>query len=258
MRTWEPALLLSVKALTTGYGGAQALFGVDLNVADGEIVSVLGANGAGKTTTLRAISGVIRAWGGDIELAGEKLDRQPPESRAALGLGHLPEGRGILATLTVDENLLLGGTVRKDGSAAFRRDRSRMLELFPALAGKLKQYAGSLSGGQQQMLGLARALLGRPRLLMVDELSFGLAPIVVEGLFQLVREIREDGTSFLLVEQSAGVLTVSDRTYVIAAGRTLLESDSSELRAGGAGNLARVYLGGQTAGASHGIGEENK
>ena len=251
-------MLLSVKDLTAGYGGAQALYGVELNVAEGEIVSVLGANGAGKSTTLRAISGMIRTWGGEIELGGKRLDRQPPEARAELGLGHLPEGRGILATLTVDENLLLGGTVRKDGAAAFRKDRDRMLELFPPLAGKLKQYAGALSGGQQQMLGLARALLGRPKLLMVDELSFGLAPIVVEELFRLVREIREDGTSFLLVEQSAGVLTVSDRTYVIAAGRTLLEEKSSVLREGGAGQLARVYLGAQGAGASHGNGGDSR
>lgn len=239
--------MLSVRSLTAGYGGAQALHGVDLEVGEGEIVSVLGANGAGKTTTLRAISGVIRTWGGTVELDGRHLDREPPEARAALGLGHLPEGRGILATLTVEENLLLGGTVRRDGQAAFRRDRAQMLALFPALGDKLKQYASSLSGGQQQMLGLARALLGRPRLLMVDELSFGLAPIVVEELFRLVREIRQDGTSFLLVEQSAGVLAVSDRTYVISAGRTLLEGKSSELRERGAGQLARVYLGGSAA-----------
>jgi branched-chain amino acid transport system ATP-binding protein len=238
-------LLLSVKGLTAGYGGAQALYGVDLQVAEGEIVSVLGANGAGKTTTLRAISAVIRPWAGEIEFAGRRLDRQPPESRAALGLGHLPEGRGILATLTVEENLLLGATVRRDGAAAYRRDRERMLELFPALRGKLRQHASALSGGQQQMLGMARALLGRPRLLMVDELSFGLAPIVVEELFRLVAEIRRDGTSFLLVEQSAGVLAVSDRSYVISGGRTVLEGASSELRQRGAGQLARVYLGAQ-------------
>ena len=238
-------MLLSVKGLTAGYGGAQALYGVDLQVAESEIVSVLGANGAGKTTTLRAISAVIRPWAGEIEFAGRRLDRQPPESRAALGLGHLPEGRGILATLTVEENLLLGATVRRDGAAAYRRDRERMLELFPALRGKLRQHASALSGGQQQMLGMARALLGRPRLLMVDELSFGLAPIVVEELFRLVAEIRRDGTSFLLVEQSAGVLAVSDRSYVISGGRTVLEGASSELRQRGAGQLARVYLGAQ-------------
>jgi branched-chain amino acid transport system ATP-binding protein len=236
-------LLLSVKGLTAGYGGAQALHGVDLEVGEGEIVSVLGANGAGKTTTLRAISSVVRSWSGEIEFAGRRLDRQPPEARAALGLGHLPEGRGILATLTVEENLLLGATVRRDGAAAYRRDRERMLELFPALRDKLKQHASALSGGQQQMLGMARALLGRPRLLMVDELSFGLAPIVVDELFRLVREIRQDGTAFLLVEQSAGVLSVSDRSYVIAGGRTVLEGRSSELRQHGAGQLARVYLG---------------
>ena len=242
-------MLLQVESLVAGYGGAQALHGVDLHVDDGEIVSVLGANGAGKTTTLRAISGMIRPWSGAIVFGDRRFAGEPPEVRAALGLGHLPEGRGILITLTVEENLLLGATVRRDGAAAVRRDRDRLLDLFPALRDKLAQHASSLSGGQQQMLGLARALLGRPRLLMVDELSFGLAPIVVEELYRLVREIRESGTSFLLVEQSAAVLAVSERSYVIAGGRTVLEGRSSELRERGAGQLARVYLGGQAAGA---------
>ena len=247
-------MLLSVSGLTAGYGGAQALYGVDLNVAEGEIVSVLGANGAGKTTTLRAVSGMIRPWAGEVTLGDRRLAGEPPEARAALGLGHLPEGRGILATLTVDENLQLGTTVRRDGAAAVRRDRDRMLELFPALGDKLRDHASSLSGGQQQMLGLARALLARPRLLMVDELSFGLAPIVVEELYRLVREIRESGTAFLLVEQSAAVLTVSDRSYVIAGGRTVLEGRSSELRERGTGELARVYLGGHAEARISGTG----
>ena len=236
-------MLLRARGLAAGYGGAQALYGVDLDVAEGEIVSVLGANGAGKTTTLRVISGMIRAWGGEVVLGDRRLGGEPPETRAALGLGHLPEGRGILATLTVEENLLLGTTVRRDGAAAINRDRDRLLELFPALGGKLRERASALSGGQQQMLGMARALLARPRLLMVDELSFGLAPIVVEELFRLVREIRDGGTSFLLVEQSAAVLNVSDRSYVISGGRTVLEGRSSELREHGAAQLARVYLG---------------
>jgi branched-chain amino acid transport system ATP-binding protein len=236
-------LLLSVRGLTAGYGTAQALYGIELEVHEGEIVSLLGANGAGKTTTLRAISGMIRSWGGEIVLGGRRFDREPPEARARWGLGHLPEGRGILSSLTVRENLMLGATVRRDGAAAIRRDRDRLLERFPALAGRLDQRAGMLSGGQQQMLGLARALLARPHLLMIDELSFGLAPVVVEELLQLVREAREAGTSFLLVEQSTSVLAISDRTYVISSGRTLLEDRSTELRARGAESLARVYLG---------------
>ena len=247
-------MLLSVSGLAAGYGGAQALYGVDLHVDEGEIVSVLGANGAGKTTTLRAVSGMIRPWSGEVRLGDRALNGEPPEARAALGLGHLPEGRGILATLTVDENLQLGTTVRRDGAAAVRRDRERMLELFPALRDKLGDHASSLSGGQQQMLGLARALLARPRLLMVDELSFGLAPIVVEELYRLVREIRDSGTAFLLVEQSAAVLGVSDRSYVIAGGRTVLEGRSSELRERGAGELARVYLGGHAEARTTGTG----
>jgi len=160
-----------------------------------------------------------------------------------MGLGHVPEGRGIFSTLTVEENLMLGVTARRDKGADAVRDRRRLLELFPLLGEKLRMPASSLSGGQQQMLALARGLMGRPQLLMIDELSFGLAPIMVNGLFELIREIRKDGTAFLLVEQNAGVLAISDRTYVIAGGRSVLEGASAELiKQNGRDRLARVYL----------------
>ena len=204
---------------------------------------MLGANGAGKTTTLRAISGLIRPWSGEIHFDGRRLRQTSPEVRALMGLGHVPEGRGIFSTLTVEENLMLGVTARRDKGADAVRDRRRLLELFPLLGEKLRMPASSLSGGQQQMLALARGLMGRPQLLMIDELSFGLAPIMVNGLFELIREIRKDGTAFLLVEQNAGVLAISDRTYVIAGGRSVLEGASAELiKQNGRDRLARVYL----------------
>ena len=235
-------MLLRVRDLESGYGRIQVLHGVSIEVADGEVVSMLGTNGAGKTTTLRAISGVIPAWRGTIEFGGRLLGRLAPESRARLGLGHVPEGRGVLATLTVEENLGIAAGLRPDGKQGYRKDRSRLLDIFSPLQGKLNMPAGSLSGGQQQMLALARALVARPRLLMVDEMSFGLAPVIVDQLFQLVRDFRaEAGTTFLLVEQNAGVLEVSDRTYVITGGRTVLESKSKELA--GSDRLVRSYLG---------------
>lgn len=234
-------MLLSISDLQSGYGRVRILWGVSLVVDEGEIVSLLGMNGAGKTTTLRAVSGVLPTWGGEVRLAGQLLTSQPPESRAALGLGHVPEGRGVLATLTVGQNLDLGLGLRKDGAAAVNRDRRHLLELFEPLASRLDEPAASLSGGQQQMLVLARALLAKPRLLMIDELSFGLAPLLVEQLFDLIRQLREEGTTFLLVEQHAGALAISDRTYVLSGGRTVLEAKSAELV--GSDRLVRSYLG---------------
>jgi branched-chain amino acid transport system ATP-binding protein len=232
--------LLRVRELESGYGRVQVLRGIDLDVAEGEIVSVLGANGVGKTTTLRAVSGIIPTWRGYVEFEGRQFGNEVPEKRAACGIGHVPEGRGILTSLSVGQNLELGTTLRSDGAKAIQRDRDRLLELFDALAGRLGEPASQLSGGQQQMLALARALMARPRLMMIDELSFGLAPLLVTELFALIRELRDEGTTFLLVEQHAGAVAISDRVYVIAGGRTIIESAADQIDAA---SLVRSYFG---------------
>jgi len=216
------------------------LRGIDLDVAEGEIVSVLGANGVGKTTTLRAISGIIPGWTGSIEFEGHRFTNEVPEKRAARGIGHVPEGRGILTSLTVGQNLELGTTLRTDSSKEIQRDHDRLLDLFNPLAGRLNEPASQLSGGQQQMLAVARALIARPRLMMIDELSFGLAPLLVDELFGLIRELRNEGTTFLLVEQHAGAVAISDRVYVVSGGRTIIESAADQLDTA---SLVRSYLG---------------
>ena len=235
-------MLFEAKDVISGYGALQVLNGVSVQVEEGEIVSVLGANGAGKTTLLRTISGVLSTWSGSISLDGTDFGSLPIERRAMLGLGHLPEGRGIFQNLTVKENLELGIGLRSDGSDAIRRDRDRLLDLLPALAEKISDAASSLSGGQQQMLALARAMITRPKMLMIDELSFGLAPNLVDDLFELVTELRDEGgTTFLLVEQNAGVLEISDRTYVLRTGDNDISGPSAELKEGH--DLVRSYLG---------------
>ena len=236
-------MLLRVEGLVSGYGRIEVLHGVSFTVEQGEVVALLGANGAGKTTTMRAVSGLLPTWKGVVEFDGKVLKNNvPPDKRAGLGLAHLPEGRGILATLSVKENLELGTVVRRDGSAAIKADRERFLEMFPILRQKLNDPAGALSGGQQQMLAVARAMMARPKLLMIDELSFGLAPVLVAQLFEMVKELRSTGTTFLLNEQHAGALDISDRAYVFRLGRNELEGPASELKA--SGNLVRSYLGG--------------
>jgi len=234
-------LLLSVEGLQTGYGRLEVLHEVSLEVGRGEIVTVLGPNGTGKTTLMRALSGVIPAWSGTVRFDGRDLGRILPEQRAALGLCQLPEGRGIFQTLSVLENLDLGlvaAAGRSPGQG--RTDRDRVLEIFPELAGRLNASAASLSGGQQQMLALGRALMSRPVLLMIDELSFGLAPRIVAELFAIIKDLRDDGVTFLVVEQQASVLEVSDRTYVLCDGRNGLDGDSQELLR--SGDLAGSYL----------------
>lgn len=222
-------MLLTVEQVRTGYGRLEVLHDVSLHVEDGEIVTVLGPNGTGKTTLLRLLSGVLQPWSGSVTFDGVRLGRLAPERRAKLGLCQLPEGRGIFQTLTVGENLALG-TVNGRGSATERRgDLERVLAIFPELAGRLAAQAGSLSGGQQQMLALARAVMSRPRLLLVDELSFGLAPRVVSDLFQVITELRELGVTFVIVEQQAAALRISDRTYVMRNGRNQLDRASADL-----------------------------
>lgn len=232
--------MLKIRELESGYGRVQVLRGIDLDVHEGEIVSVLGANGVGKTTTLRAVSGIIPAWAGYIEFDGHRFTNEVPEQRAGRGIGHVPEGRGILTTLSVGQNLELGTTLRRDSAKEIQRDRDRLLTLFDPLAGRLDEPASQLSGGQQQMLAVARALMARPRLMMIDELSFGLAPLLVDELFSLVRELRDEGTTFLLVEQHAGAVAISDRVYVVSGGRTIIESAADQLDTA---SLVRSYLG---------------
>jgi branched-chain amino acid transport system ATP-binding protein len=221
------------------YGPVQALHDVSLTVSEGEIVAVLGANGAGKTTTLRAISGLVSRTG-TIELDGRPL-KGGPEAAARAGIAHVPEGRGTFVDLTVTENLLLGAYVRRDREV--RSDLERIFSLFPWMAERGRQRAGTLSGGEQQMLALGRALMARPRLLLLDEPSLGLAPLVVREFFRTVRELNErEGLTVLLVEQDARIaFAISSRAYVLEVGRVALSGPSSELRENEA--VRRSYLG---------------
>jgi len=231
--------LLELRAVSARYGRFQALHGINLTVDEGEVVCVLGANGAGKTTTLRAISASVRT-AGEILFAGARLARRP-ESVARAGIAHVPEGRGTFGELTVAENLRLGAHVRRDRGV--KADRARVLERFPILADRLRQRAGTLSGGEQQQLALARALMQRPRLLLLDEPSLGLAPLVVAELFRIVGELNaRDGLSVLVVEQNANLaLARSARAYVLEVGRVAVAGTSAELRRNE--SVRRSYLG---------------
>ena len=231
--------LLELDRVQARYGPVQALYDVSLTVGEGEVVAVLGANGAGKTTTLRAISGTV-ARSGTIELGGRPL-AGGPEAAARAGVAHVPEGRGTFVELTVTENLRLGAYVRRDGDV--KRDLERVAGYFPWMAERGGQRAGTLSGGEQQMLALGRALMSRPRLLLLDEPSLGLAPLVVREFFRTVRELNEnEGLTVLLVEQDARIaLSISSRAYVLEVGRVALSGSSSELRDDE--NVRRSYLG---------------
>ena len=232
--------LLEVEGLTAAYGQIRALHGVDLTVGEGQVVALLGPNGAGKTTTLRSICGMVRA-SGRITFRGRDLTGLATEKVTRLGIAHVPEGRGTFPGLTVTENLKLGAYGRRDPEV--RRDIDRWFEIFPRLADRRDQPAGSLSGGEQQMLAVARALLSRPALLLLDEPSLGLAPLVVREVFEVLDRIRvEQGTGMLLVEQNAELaLELADAAYVLAAGRTVLSGPASEIRA--EDSVRRSYLG---------------
>jgi branched-chain amino acid transport system ATP-binding protein len=232
--------LLELRDVEARYGAIQALHGVTLAVGEKEVVSVLGANGAGKTTTLRAVSGTVRR-SGSLLFDGKQLPRSP-ESVARLGIAHVPEGRGTFSELNVSENLRLGAYPRRDG-AGFEKDYAQLLEHFPWLEERKDQQAGTLSGGEQQMLALARAFLARPRLIMVDEPSLGLAPKIVTQIFDVLRSwIDEHGMSALVVEQNANVaLSHSERAYVLEVGRVAVEGTAEELR--GNESVRKSYLG---------------
>ena len=232
--------LLELHDVEARYGAVKALHGISLAVEEGQVAAVLGANGAGKTTTLRAISGTVRR-SGEIVFDAKKL-RGGPESAARLGIAHVPEGRGTFTELDVLENLRLGAYVRRD-RAGVKADVERVTSYFPWIEARLHQHAGTLSGGEQQMLALARALMGRPRLLLLDEPSLGLAPLIVREIFRIVRELNEkEGLTVLVVEQNAKIaLDVAERAYVLEVGKVAVEGTSVELR--GNESVRKSYLG---------------
>jgi branched-chain amino acid transport system ATP-binding protein len=222
--------LLEVDAIDVSYGSVRALEGVSLRIEDGERVALLGANGAGKTTTLRAISGLIHPRRGSITFDGKAITDCPAHEVVTLGLAHLPEGRDLFPTLTVEENLRYGYYVKRKDRAGFARQRDRVMDFFPKLRERQHQAAGTMSGGEQQMLGVARALMSSPRLLCVDELSLGLAPIIVDQLFEILQEVNRDGTSLLIVEQFVHMsLANTDRAYLLAKGEVAMEGRSADL-----------------------------
>jgi len=233
--------VLQVLDLRVHYGAVEALRGVSLEVPDGQVVALIGANGAGKTTTLRAISRMLRPSGGSVHFHGEDLARLSSHEVVARGLAHAPEGRGIFLNLTVRENLELGAYLRRDrdGIAA---DLARSFDLFPILRDRQGQVGGTLSGGEQQMLAVARALMSRPRLLLLDEPSLGLAPQVVERIFQVLAEVSRGGVSLLLVEQNAHkALQIAHRAYVLETGQVVMQGTGRELLA--SPEVRKAYLG---------------
>jgi branched-chain amino acid transport system ATP-binding protein len=233
--------LLEVEALDVRCGHIQALKGVSLEVAEGEIVTLLGANGAGKTTLMRTISGLLRAHAGDVRLRGQSIVRTGADAVVRAGVSQAPEGRRVFPTLSVAENLMLGGYTRS--AAESRQTQAQVYALFPRLKERATQLAGTLSGGEQQMLAIGRALMARPKLLLLDEPSLGLAPIIVRDIFRNLRRIREQGVTMLLVEQNARMaLKLADRGYVLETGRVALQGAAGELLA--SEQVQASYLGG--------------
>ena len=235
--------MLSLEAVEVGYGQIRALKGVTIRVPEGQIVALLGANGAGKTTSLRAISGLLRPTSGSITVDGKRLDRLWPEDIVRSGVVHVPEGRRIFAGLTVLENLRVGAYCRTGDLGA---DLERVYRYFPILGERKKQAGGSLSGGEQQMLAIGRALMARPKVLLLDEPSLGLAPKLVAEIFTIIRTINADGVTVLLVEQNAyQALSIAHYSYVLRVGRVVLEGTAEDLK--GRTEVVRSYLGRQTA-----------
>jgi branched-chain amino acid transport system ATP-binding protein len=233
--------LLQVEELSAGYGPIKALDAVSLEVAAGELVAIIGANGAGKTTLLMAISGIVPARGGQVRFAGRSVTGLPPHEIVRLGVGHSPEGRRIFPRLSVRENLELGGFTRTD-QAAMRHDIDEACRLFPVLGDRMHQLGGTLSGGEQQMLALARALVGRPRLLLLDEPSLGLAPLIVAKIFEVIAGLSARGIAVVLVEQNArAALKLASRGYVLETGRVTLTGSGAELA--GDRRVRDAYLG---------------
>ena len=234
--------LLEIENLSVNYGAIQAVRGVSLTVEEGEIVTLIGANGAGKTTTLRAVSRMLRAREGHIRFAGQDLGRLPPDEAVRLGIAQSPEGRQVLARQSVQDNLELGAYTRRN-AAEIRADIKQQYARFPRLQERRNQPAGTLSGGEQQMLAIARALMSRPRLLLLDEPSLGLAPIIVLEIFSIIRELNKQGVTMLLVEQNARLaMQNSNRTYVMEAGQVTFSGPSEQMVSDE--RVLHAYLGG--------------
>jgi branched-chain amino acid transport system ATP-binding protein len=232
--------LLEVRDLRARYGPVEVLRGIDFSVDDGEVVVILGANGSGKTTTLRALTGMVETTG-DVTFDGRSIEGARPEQVARAGVAHVPQGRGTVTDLTVEENLRLGAYTRKDKEVA--EDISRWYEVFPRLAERRQQQAGGMSGGEQQMLAIARAMMARPRLVLLDEPSLGLAPIITQGLFRTLGEMNRDlGIAMLVVEQNATLaLAIATRGYVLETGEVVVEGTAAELA--GNDDVRKAYLG---------------
>ena len=223
--------MLTLTNVHTYYGNIHALKGISLTVEKGEIVTLIGSNGAGKTTTLNTISGILKPRIGQVVLEGRRIDEIPAHEVTQLGVSHSPEGRKIFGRLSVRENLEMGAFTRTDDPAGVKEDYDRVLELFPRMKERLKQPGGTLSGGEQQMLAMGRALMSRPRILLLDEPSMGLAPLLVEQIFEIIQEINGQGTTILLVEQNAAVaLQIADRGYVLQTGEIMLSDTAENLR----------------------------
>ena len=235
--------LLEVKDLEVYYGVINALKGISFEVNEGEIVTLIGANGAGKTTTMQSVIGLIPARHGQVVFDGKDITKLPCHKIVHLGMSQVPEGRRVFQELTVYENLMMGAYSQKQNKAAFKEDIERIYERFPRLAERRNQIAGTLSGGEQQMLAMGRALMSHPKLLMLDEPSMGLSPLLVDQVFEIIKDINKDGTTVLLVEQNAGKsLAISDRAYVLETGSIVLTGTGAELAA--SDEVKKAYLGG--------------
>jgi branched-chain amino acid transport system ATP-binding protein len=234
--------MLSINGIDVFYGNIQALKEVSLEINEGEIVTLIGANGAGKSTLLKTISGLLKPKHGDVLFDGNSIAGKAAQQIVKKGISHVPEGRRIFSNMTVDENLELGAYLRKDKNG-IREDFEKVYELFPRLKERRKQQSGTLSGGEQQMLAMGRALMARPRLLLLDEPSMGLAPLLVKTIFTIIQEINQTGTTILLVEQNANMaLSVADRAYVIETGKIVAAGSAEELNQ--SDQIRSAYLGG--------------
>ncbi|HBM75214.1 MAG TPA: ABC transporter ATP-binding protein [Clostridiaceae bacterium] len=233
--------MLELKDINVNFGAVHALKGISITINDGEIVTLIGANGAGKTTTLRTISGIVRPKSGSILFDGRNINRLLAKDIVALGISHVPEGRRIFSNMTVMENLEMGAYIRKDKSN-IKDDFESVFEKFPRLCERKSQIAGTLSGGEQQMLAIGRALMSRPKMMLLDEPSMGLSPILVKEIFAIIKDINKNGTTVLLVEQNAKMaLSIANRAYVIQNGRIEIEGSPKELMADD--NVRKAYLG---------------